>query len=174
MAYDAFVSYSHASDARVAADLQSALHRLARPWYALRALHVFRDKTSLAANPALWPAIEKSLSDSSFLLLLASTRSAQSSWVEKETQWWLTHRSPESLFIIVTDGAVVWDGNASDFDWTQTTSLPRILGGKYKEEPLYIDLRWARGEPALSLRHTGFRSAVLDIAAALHRKPKDE
>ena len=174
MAFDAFVSYSHAADAKLAAELQTALHRLARPWYAVRALHVFRDKTSLSANPALWPAIETALADSSFFLLLASTSSAHSAWVEKETTWWLEHRSPESLFIIVTDGAVVWDSLASDFDWNQTNSLPKNLQGKYKQEPLYVDLRWARAEPELSLRQSGFRSAVLDIAAPLHRKPKDE
>src|SRR4030095_11345260 len=41
-------------------------------------------------------------------------------------------------------------------------------------EPLYVDLRWARTVDELSLRHSQFRGAVLDIAAALHDKPKDD
>ena len=52
MAYHAFISYSHAADARLAPALQSALHRLAKPLYRLRALNVFRDKTGLAATHA--------------------------------------------------------------------------------------------------------------------------
>src|SRR5215472_14444505 len=70
MRYEAFVSYSHAVDGRLAPALQSALHRLAKPWYRLRALRVFRDKTSLSANPGLWPSIERALAESKFFLLL--------------------------------------------------------------------------------------------------------
>lgn len=57
--YNAFISYSHAADGEVAPALQHALHRLARPWYRLRALHVFRDQTNLAVNPDLWSGIVK-------------------------------------------------------------------------------------------------------------------
>jgi hypothetical protein len=51
MAYNAFISYSHTADAALAAALQSALDSFARPWYKLRALHIFRDQTNLAVNP---------------------------------------------------------------------------------------------------------------------------
>jgi hypothetical protein len=47
MAYHAFMSYSHAADGKLAPALQSALHRFAKPWYRLRAMRIFRDKTSL-------------------------------------------------------------------------------------------------------------------------------
>ena len=36
--YDAFISYSHAMNGKVAEAVQAGLHRLARPWRALRAL----------------------------------------------------------------------------------------------------------------------------------------
>ena len=52
MRYKAFLSYSHAADGKLAPALQSALQRFARPWYQLRAMRVFRDKTSLAATPS--------------------------------------------------------------------------------------------------------------------------
>ena len=55
------MSYSHAADDRLAPALQAALHALGRPWYRLRALRIFRDKTSLAATPGLWPGIEEAL-----------------------------------------------------------------------------------------------------------------
>ena len=48
--YDGFMSYSHAADGKLAPAMQAALHALGRPWYKLRALSVFRDKTSLAAD----------------------------------------------------------------------------------------------------------------------------
>ena len=55
MVYNAFISYSHAADGTLAPALQSALHRFAKPWYKLRALHIFRDQTNLAVNPACGP-----------------------------------------------------------------------------------------------------------------------
>ena len=74
--YKAFMSYSHAADGRLAPALQSALHRFVKPWYRLRTIRVFRDKTSLSANPALWPSIEMALNDSEYFLLLASPEAA--------------------------------------------------------------------------------------------------
>ena len=61
MAYDAFISYSHAKDRRIATALQSAVQKLGKPWYRRRALRVFRDDTSLSATPHLWPSIEQAL-----------------------------------------------------------------------------------------------------------------
>ena len=106
MPYKAFLSYSHAVDDRLAPALQSALHRFAKPWYRLRALRVFRDTTSLAANPALWPAIAQALADSEYFLLLASPESA---WVEREVEWWLAHRRADHLLIALTGGVLGWD-----------------------------------------------------------------
>src|SRR4051794_23891843 len=70
-AYSAFISYSHAADTILAAALQLALHRFAKPWYKLRALHVFRDQSNLAVNPGLWSSITDALDTSSFFVLLA-------------------------------------------------------------------------------------------------------
>jgi hypothetical protein len=64
MRYNAFISYSHAADGRLAPTIQSAIHRLAKPWSKLRRLHVFRDKTSLTATPGLWSSIESALNES--------------------------------------------------------------------------------------------------------------
>ena len=173
-AYRAFISYSHAADGKLAPALQSALQGFAKPWYRLRAMRVFRDKTSLSANPALWPAIERALQDSDWFLMMASPESAQSRWVEQEVLWWLQHRSRERMLIVLTDGELVWDSGRSDFDWNRTTALGRYWSGKLESEPLYVDLRWARSTEKLSLRHTQFRSVVLDLAAPLHGRPKDE
>jgi hypothetical protein len=85
MPYRAFISYSHAAeDGKLAPALQSALHRFAKPWYRLRALDVFRDETSLSVTPALWPSIEKALSESEYFILMASPKAAASHWVRQE------------------------------------------------------------------------------------------
>src|SRR5664279_4076133 len=87
--YQAFISYSHQSDARLASALQSSLSRFAKPWYRLRAMRIFLDKASLAANPALWPTIEQALGQTEHFLFLACPTSANSHWVQQEVQWWL-------------------------------------------------------------------------------------
>ena len=81
MGYDAFISYSHAADGELAPSLQRGLQRLARPWYRVRSLRVFRDETGLSVNPHLWSSIEQALDDSRYLVLLASPEAAQSPWV---------------------------------------------------------------------------------------------
>lgn len=177
MPYKAFISYSHATDGKLAPALQSALHRFAKPWWRLRSMRVFRDRTNLAANPHLWPSIERALSDSEYLLLFASPQSAASHWVAQEVTWWLTqsaHSRPlDRLLILLTDGELVWDRAAGDYDWSRTSSLPTGLRGRFADEPLYVDFRWARGSSQLSLRHSRFRNAVLDIAATLLGRDKD-
>src|ERR1700741_3560570 len=85
MAYKAFVSYSHAADKQLAPLLQSALQRFAKPFYKLRAINIFRDKTSLRLTPELWPEIQKATRQSEFFILLASPDSAKSQWVQKRT-----------------------------------------------------------------------------------------
>ena len=56
MAYDVFLSYSHAEDEKLSAALQGALQQFAKPWNRLRAIRVFRDKTGLSADWNLWLA----------------------------------------------------------------------------------------------------------------------
>src|SRR5262245_44153120 len=172
MKYNAFISYSHAADGRLAPALQHAFHRFAKPLFRMRALRVFRDKENLSANPALWPAIEAALGDSEHFLLLASPESAKSPWVEREVHWWLTNRSIAKQLIVLTDVEIVWDPSKADFDWHRTTALPKVVTGRFSDEPLWVDLRWAKTTDDLSLRHSQFRAAVLDLGAPLHGKPK--
>ncbi len=84
VAYDAFISYSHAKDKTIATALQAVVQKLGKPWYRRRALRVFRDDTSLSATPHLWPSIEQALAQSRFLILLASPEAAASRWVGQE------------------------------------------------------------------------------------------
>lgn len=172
--YKAFISYSHAADDKLAPVLQSALHRFAKPWYRLRVLRIFRDKTGLSANPKLWSSIEKALLESEYFILMASPESVKSTWVQREIETWLKIGSIDRLFIVLTGGDILWDNTKKDFDWGKTTALPKNLSNTFEEEPNYVDLRWAKIEEDISLNHPDFRNAVADISAALHNKPKDE
>ena len=182
--YKAFLSYGHVSDIEFAPVLQSALERFAKPWYRSRNCRIFRDTTNLSATPELWPTIAKALSGSEFLIFLASSVAANSRWVKRELVQWrkqesggslsrLMRKPVKRLVIVLTEGSVVWDAAARDFDWTRTTALPRVLQGAFTTEPLYVDMRGFRGA-RISLDDKVFLDCVATIAAALHRKSKDE
>ena len=172
--YDAFFSYSHAADGRLAPSLQTGVQSLARPWYRRRALRVFRDQTSLTATPELWGTIESALETSRFFVLLASPEAAASRWVGKEASWWREHRGPATFLIVLTAGELVWNDVARDFDWNLTDALPESLAGFFEEEPLWVDLRWAHEAEHLSPGSGRFRDHVADLAAPIRGQPKDE
>ncbi len=172
--YDAFISYSHAVDGRLAPALQSALQRFSKPWYRLRALRIFRDNASLSANPALWTSIAHALERSRWFILLASPGSAQSPWVAREVESWLDRHGTERLLLAVTDGELAWDDAAGAFSSGPDAALPEVLHAAYEEEPRFIDLRWARTSEHLSLSDPRFRDAVADLAAPIHDRPKDD
>jgi hypothetical protein len=172
--HDAFISYSHSADPSLAAAVETGLEKLAKPVLKLRAMEVFRDQTSLSANPGLWSGIVEHLKESRWFLLFASLDSAASFWCEKEILWWLENRGPNQLLIALTAGEIAWDRDAQDFDWEKTTALSRALKGRFSEEPLFVDLRWARGKERLTLSDSRFRGIVLDLAAPIRGIPKDQ
>jgi WD40 repeat protein len=171
--YRAFISYSHAADGQLAPALQRGLHRLAKPWYRSPPWQTFRDQTSLAVTPALWSSIEQALASSGFFILMASPRAAASPWVQREVSWWLAHRPPDRLLLALTDGSLHWDPEARDFDPATSDALPPNLLGVFEQEPLWVDLRWARSGQQASLRHPAFRNAVAELAAPLHGVEKE-
>ena len=166
--FDAFISYSHAADGGLAPAVQRALQTLARPWNRRRALEVFRDQTGLAVSPGLWSSICAGLDESRHFVLLASPEAAASSWVNQEIVRWAESHSEEKLLPVVTAGEWVWDSTANDFDWSRSTAVPQALQGRFDEEPHYLDLRWARTETELDLRHSRFREAMTQLAAPMH------
>jgi WD40 repeat protein len=172
--YRGFISYSHAADDRLAPALQSGLHRVAKPWYRLRAMRVFRDKTGLAVTPELWGSIQKALEDADYFILLASPQAAQSKWVEQEVDWWLRNRSATHLLIVWTDGELTWDPAVGDFDWINTTALPRRLEKVFQREPNYLDLRFAKTSTHLSLSQPKFLEAIAGLSATLQGRSLDE
>jgi WD40 repeat protein len=170
--YDAFISYSHAKDRAIAANLQSVIQTLGKPWYRDRALRVFRDDTSLSATPYLWPSIEKALAQSRYLILLASPEAASSPWIAKEVAYWLENKSADTLFIGLTDGELVWDGPEGDFQWSLGPPLPEALKGRFAAEPKWVDLRAYRASKGS--RDVKFLELGADFAATIHGIPKED
>jgi hypothetical protein len=169
LVYDGFVSYSHAADDLLAPRLQSGLQRFAKPWWKRRALRIFRDESSLSANPHLWSSITKALDSSGWLVLLLSPNAAESVWVNQEIEYWKEHRDPSRILPVLTDGRLEWaDGDVSG------TAVPEQLRGSFSEEPRWVDMRFAREETDLDLKDPRFADAVADIASALRDVPKDE
>ncbi|WP_034259014.1 TIR domain-containing protein [Altibacter lentus] len=171
--YNAFISYSHAADGKLAPALQLALEKFAKPWFKLRNLHIFRDESSLAVTPQLWQNIKNALSESEYLIYLASPRSAASKWVCREIEYWLEHKSLETLLIVLTEGDISWSDSAGSF-YSSNNALPEVLQKYFKSEPLYVDLRSFNEQEDVSLANLKFREKVLLLAAQLHGKAPND
>lgn len=174
MKYDAFISYSHAADGKLAPALQSGLQRFSKAWYKAKALHVYRDQTDLSATPHLWENIENALKETRYLILMASSQSAKSKWVNKEAQWWLANKSVDNLIIVLTDGDIFWDDASNDFDKSKTNALPEALFGAFRMEPLFINFKELKTVSDLSLNNPVFMNKVVEIAAPIHNKSVSE
>lgn len=170
--YDAFISYSHAIDKPIAAALQSVIQRLGKPWYRRRALRVFRDDTSLSATPSLWPTIQDALSQSRFLVLLASPEAASSPWVDDEVQFWTKHKDIETLMVALTDGELTWSKQYGGFLRPVGVPLPPALDGCVRSEPKWVDLRPYRH--GANPKDSRFIDAGADFAAAIRGIPKED
>jgi WD40 repeat protein/ABC-type oligopeptide transport system ATPase subunit len=173
VSYNGFISYSHAADGRLAPAVQRGLHHLAKPWNRRRALWIFRDQTGLSVTPALWSSIQRAIDNSDYFVLMASPEAAQSPWVNREIEHWVATKSADKILPVVTDGEWRWDRRSRDFD-ESSTAVPPALRGVFDEEPLHLDLRWARDDQHLSLRHSRFRDAIAQLAAPMHGITKDD
>ncbi len=171
MRYDGFISYSHKKDRGFAESLQRTLHTIAKPLFKPKVLNVFRDETNLSASPHLWGDIEKALSQSKHLIFLASPKAADSKWVKKEINYWLEHKSIDTLILAITNGQFKWNDEHNDFDWEHTTAIPVVLKGKFKGEPFIVDFR--KPDESKSDKSKLFEKYA-KIAAVLHEKEFDE
>lgn len=170
--FDGFISYSHTADDLLAPRLQAALQSFAKPWWKRRAMRVFRDQSSLSANPHLWSSITAALDASDWFILLLSPEAASSSWVDREVSYWREQKDPERIIPVLTDGTLAWDQASGRLD--PHSSVPPSLLDAFSGEPRWVDLRWAEEETQLDLRNGRFREVVADIASSLRGVPKDD
>lgn len=160
--YAAFISYSHATDHALGPLLQEGVEKFAKPWYRPRQRRVFLDNSVLAAESDLTQAILDGLANAENFLLLASPASAASRWVGKEVAWWLENRDRRTLFVLLTDGEVVWDNGVLDRE--RTTALPEALHDI--SEPRCVDLRAVR-DVELDPRNPQWEAVLADVVAPL-------
>ncbi|HKX74924.1 MAG TPA: TIR domain-containing protein, partial [Acidimicrobiia bacterium] len=170
--FDGFISYSHAADDLLAPRLQTALQTFAKPWWKRRAVRVFRDQSSLSANPHLWSSITEALDSSQWFILLTSPEAASSQWVDREVAYWLERKGSDRILPVLTDGSLSWDEERGRL--AEGSAVPPSLIDAFPGEPRWVDLSWAAEETQLDLRNAGFRGAVADIASSLRGIPKDD
>lgn len=175
MKYDGFISYRHTlRQTNITRKLQSELHKFAKPWYKLRAVRLYRDETNLSANPNLWEVIKKALDNSKYFLLMASPEAANSEWVEKELNYWLTQKGNTNIIIVLTDGKIEWNKKENNFA-SSTNAIPKSSLKSFNKEPLWVDLAWVRNEEdTLKIENKRFRNSIASISATLLDIDKDE
>ncbi len=171
--HDAFISYNHKADYEMARVLERGLQRLARPWNRVRAMSVFRDESDLSLSPHMWPSIQEHLDESRFLIVLACPESAASAWVNREITHFCETKGSESVILVLTGGDLEWDESAKGFT-ALSTAAPPALSGRLTDQPLWLDMRWARGADELSLRMSQFRSAVAQVASPIRNMTPED
>src|SRR4051812_11530538 len=108
------------------------------------------------------------MDESRYFVLLSSPDAAASPWVNQEIEYWLAGHAPETVLLVLSDGTLTWSAATGDFDADESSALPAALAGVYADEPRHLDLRWAREETDLDLRHSRFRAQIAAVAAPIH------
>lgn len=150
--YGCFISYRHGirsggvpekwGDSAFASAIHVALHRIARPWWKIRAI---------------------------YLLLVASPEAARSSWVAKEVRHWLGNDNhAERVIVVVTAGVLHWNESAGALDSELTNCIPPQLATAITREPNWVDARNLTAKTQYTLDNAVFRRCVIKIAARIH------
>jgi WD40 repeat protein len=174
--FNGFLSYSHADDVdSFSVEIQKTLHRLAKPWYRLRATRVFRDRDHLEVSSHLWPVLEENLKRSEYLIVLASPAAARSRGVEFETEAWVRMRDGRQIrdrtIIVLVRGEMVWREHT--LDRVRTNALPEPLCGPLLDEPVVVDLRPARAIADRRSRQRELGRLLAPVAARLRGVPAE-
>ncbi|MBF6061377.1 TIR domain-containing protein [Nocardia terpenica] len=167
--YGAFFSYSGDRDRRLLPRLQRAIEKQSRPWYRPPRVRIFLDYSGISVGPRLRAKIEAGLARSRWLVVIASPEARRSTWVDREIDWWLTHRSVDTLLLVVSDGALVWDERRGDWDPDRSTALPPRLLGTFPDEPVWKTIPWHD-----SGRDPDIDSAAVSIAAVVRGMREDD
>lgn len=126
--YNAFISYRHhPDDIRVAAEIHRSLEHYKVP-KAIRKkskgiTRLFRDKEELPITSNLTDDITRALENSDYLIVICSTHTKESTWVQREIETFLkTHDRSKVLTVLV---------NGEPYD-----TIPEILLSEEKTDPV--------------------------------------
>ena len=107
--YNAFISYRHhPDDIRVA----TQIHRLLEHYRIPRALQkqnrqitrLFRDKEELPITSNLSDDINRALANSDYLIVICSTHTRESTWVQREIETFLTTHDRSKILTVLVNG----------------------------------------------------------------------
>ncbi|WP_029233221.1 toll/interleukin-1 receptor domain-containing protein [Butyrivibrio sp. VCB2006] len=109
--YNAFISYKHAElDNKVAAAIEWDLEHYHIPKKIQKKTgykkieRIFRDKDELPITSDLSGTIEEALFNSDYLIVLCSTNTHLSTWVEREIKLFLQNHPQENVLTVLVDG----------------------------------------------------------------------
>ena len=109
--YNAFISYKHGElDNRVAAEVQTQLERFRIPKAiqestGIRKIdRIFRDKEELNITSDLNDTIESALQNSDYLIVICSTHTKESIWVQREIEFFLKTHPISKVLTVVAEG----------------------------------------------------------------------
>ena len=107
--YNAFISYRHhPDDIRVASQIHRSLEHYKVP-KALRQKNkgitrIFRDKEELPITSNLTDDITRALENSDFLIVICSTHTRESTWVQREIETFLKTHDRNKVLTVLVDG----------------------------------------------------------------------
>ena len=109
--YNAFISYKHAEeDNRIAALIQRKLEHFHIPGKIRKATgvkridRVFRDKDELPITSDLSDTISEALENSDYLIVICSTNTKESMWVQREIEYFLRNHSINQVLTVLVNG----------------------------------------------------------------------
>lgn len=168
--YNAFISYRHhPDDIRVASEIHRALEHYKVP-KAIRKkskgiTRLFRDKDELPITSNLSSDITRALRNSDYLIVICSTHTCESAWVQREIETFLqTHDRSKVLTVLV-------DGDPYE-------TIPEILLAEERVDPVTGQVKKVPIEPLSCDWRIGKRKAKREelprLAAALLNCGYDE
>ena len=172
--FQAFISYKHSVSGRIAAALETALRRYAKPIFR-PPISIFRDEDQMSAGVDLKASIRNALEDSDYLIYIATREAAESLYVREELEIWCSELDRQNKLIIVWQKDGLKDNPLQDSVlWEESNALPRNLEHHVQGIPIWIDLTWAASDEDLNLRNPRFKMLVNSIIARFRGIPPEE
>ena len=109
--YNAFISYKHADlDNKIAAEIVRGLEHYHIPKKIQKSTgikkidRIFRDKDELPITNDLNDTISEALKNADYLIVICSTNTCKSTWVEKEIETFLQNHTMNQVLTVLADG----------------------------------------------------------------------
>ena len=109
--YDAFISYKHGErDNKIAATIERELEHFRVPAKIQKKVgkkgiqRIFRDRDELPITSDLGDTISEALNNSDYLIVICSTFTKDSIWVEREIEFFLRNHTRKEILTVISEG----------------------------------------------------------------------